>query len=54
MCVLLFNLRHVIHIPSFLIVNLLCIGGHFISMTFIHAKTMYRSPYLLDVSQSYL
>ena len=32
MCILLFNLRHVIHIPFFRIVNLLCFGGHFSSM----------------------
>ena len=52
-CVLLFNLRHVIHISSFGIVKLLCCEGHFSSITFIDAKTKYRSPYLLDVSQAY-
>ena len=51
---LLFNLRHVIQIPSFRIVNLLCCGGHLGSTTFIDAKTKYRSPYLLDFSQPYL
>ena len=35
-------------------VNLLCCRGHFSSITFIDAKTKYRSPYLLDVSQPYL
>ena len=53
-CVLLFNLRHVIHIPSFGIVNLLCCGGPFSSMTFTDAKIKYRSPYLLEVFQPYL
>ena len=53
-CIFLFNSRHVTHIPSFCIVNLLCCGGHFSSITFIDAKTKYRSPYLLDVSQPYL
>ena len=53
-CVLLFNLRHVIHIHSFRIVNLLCSGGRFSSIIFIDAKPKYRSPYLLNVSQSYL
>ena len=41
---LLFNLRHVIQIPSFRIVNLLCCGGHLGSTTFTDAKTKYRSP----------
>ena len=49
--VLLFNLRHVIYIPSFRIVNLLCCGDHFSNVTFVDAKTKYRSPCLLDVSQ---
>ena len=53
-CVLLFNLRHVIDIPSFRIVNLLRCGGHFSSIAFTDAKTKYRSPYLLNVSQPYL
>ena len=53
-CVLLFNLRHVIHIPYFRIVNLLRCGGHFNSITFTDGKTKNRSPYLLDVSQPYL
>ena len=52
--VFLFNLRHVIHIPSFRIVNLLCCGDHFRSIAFIDANTNYRNPYLLDVSQPYL
>ena len=47
---LLFNLRHVIHIPSFCMVNLLCWGGHFSYITFIDVKTKYRGPYLLDNS----
>ena len=53
-CVLPFNLRHLIHIPSVRIVNLLCSGGHFSNTTFIDAKTKFRSAYLLDVSQPYL
>ena len=32
---LLFNLRHVIHIPSFRIVNLLCCSGNFSNITLI-------------------
>ena len=44
--VLLFNSRHVIHIPYLRIVNLLCCGGHFSNITFIDAKIKYRSPYL--------
>ena len=40
--VLVFNLRHVIQILSFRIVNLLCCGGHFSKITFIDAKTRYR------------
>ena len=51
---LLFNLRLVIQISSFRMVNLLCSGGHFSNITFINAKTKYESPYLLDVSQPYL
>ena len=54
MCVLLLNLIHVIHIPSFRIVNLLSFGGHFSNMTFIDAKSKYKSPYLLNISQPYL
>ena len=50
----LFNLRHVICIPSFRMVNLLCCGGHFSNITLIDAKTKFRSPYLLDVSEPYL
>ena len=41
-CVLLFNLRHVIHIPSYRIANLQCCGNHFSSTTFIDAKTKYK------------
>ena len=44
---ILFNSRHVIHIPSFRIVNLLCYGGQFGNITFINAKTKYRTLYLL-------
>ena len=44
--VLLFNSRHVIHITSFRIVNLLCCGGHFSNITLIDAKAKYISPYL--------
>ena len=44
------GLRHVIHFPSFCIVNLLCCGSHFLNITFIDAKTICRSPYLLDFS----
>ena len=51
---LLFNLRLVIQISSFRMVNLLCSGGHFSNITFINAKTKYESSYLLDVSQPYL
>ena len=42
------------YIPLFPIVNLLCFGGYFSSITFIDAKTKYRSPYFLDTSQPYL
>ena len=35
-------------------VSPLCCGGYFSNITFIDVKTKYRSPYLLDVSQSYL
>ena len=48
--VLLYNLRHVIHIPYFRIANLLNIGGHFINTTFIDTKNKCRSPYPLDFS----
>ena len=41
-CVLLFNLRHVIHIPSFRIATLQCCGNCFSSTTFIDAKTKYK------------
>ena len=34
--------------------RLLCCGGHSSSVAFIDAKTNYRSPYLLNVSQPYL
>ena len=44
----LFNLRHVIHIPSFRIVNLLCCGDHFSNITFTDAKTKCRSHYHLN------
>ena len=44
----------IIQIPYFRIVNLLCCEGHFSSVTFIDAKTKYRSSFLLDVSQPYL
>ena len=53
MC-LLFILEHVIHIPTFRIVNLLCCEGYFSSITFINAKTKYRSPDFFDLSQRYL
>ena len=47
--------KNVIHILSFCMVNLLlCCGGHFSNITFIDAKTKYRSPYHFDVSQPYL
>ena len=46
----LFNLRHVIHIPSFCVVKLLCCWGHFSNITFINAKTKHRSLYLWGVS----
>ena len=46
--VLLFNLRHVIHIPSFCIFKLPRCGNHFSIITFIDAKNKYRSPYLLE------
>ena len=49
-----FNLRQVIHIPSFCMANLLCWGDHFRNMTSIDAKNKYRSSYLLDVSWHYL
>ena len=54
MYVLLFNLRHVIHILSFRMVNLLCYGSHFSNITIFAAKTKNRSPYLLEVLQPYL
>ena len=43
-----YSSRHVIHIPSFRIVNLLCCGGHFSNITLIDAKAKYRSPYLFQ------
>ena len=52
--VLLFNLRHAIHIPSFVIVNLLCCIGHLSNVTSINAKTKYRSPYRLDAFYTYV
>ena len=33
---------------------LLCCGGHFSNITFIDAKTKYRSRYFLDISYPYL
>ena len=39
--VLLFNSRHVIPIPSFRIVNLLCCGSYFSNTTFIDGKAKY-------------
>ena len=36
---LLFSLRHVIHNPSFRMVNLQCCGDHFSNILFIDAKT---------------
>ena len=54
MYALLFNLRHVIHILSVRVVNLLCQGGHFSNITCIDAETKYRSLYLLEGSQLYL
>ena len=53
MCVLLFNLRHVIQIPSFRIVNLLCCGGHFSSIAVIELR-LSTEVLVLDVSQPYL
>lgn len=50
MYVLLFNLRHLIHIPSFRIINLLCCRGPFTNVPFNDVKTKFISPYLLDVS----
>ena len=44
--VLLFNSRHVIHIPSFRIVSLLCCECHFSNITFTDDKTKYGSPYV--------
>ena len=44
--IFLFNLRHLIHIPGFRIVNLLSCGGHVSNTTFIGSKTKYRSPYI--------
>ena len=37
---------HVIDIPSFRIVNLLCCEGHFSNITLSDAKAKYISPYL--------
>ena len=45
MYVLLFNLRPVIHIPSFRMVSLLCCGGHFSNITFIDIKTTLGRPH---------
>ena len=36
---MLFNSRHVIHIPSFCIVKLLCCEGHFSNITLIDANS---------------
>ena len=41
---LAFQLRHVIHIPSFIIVCLLCREHYFSDITYIDDKTKYRSP----------
>ena len=51
---ILFNLRQVIHIFTFPIVNLLCRGYLFSNVAFIDAAIKYRSPYILDVSWPYL
>ena len=51
MC-LVIQLSHLIHIPSFPIAKVLYHTRHFGSTILIDAKTKYRSPYLLDVSQS--
>ena len=40
-----YSSRHLIHIPSFRIVNLQCCGGHFSNITLNDAKARYRSPY---------
>ena len=40
----LFNSRHVVHIPSFRIVNLLCCGVTFSDITLVDDKAKYRSP----------
>ena len=52
--VLLLNLRLVIHISSFCIVNLLCCGRFFITLTFVDIKTKYRSRYLWDIFWPYV
>ena len=49
-----YSIQDVIHILSFRKVNLLCCGSHFDDITFIDAKTKYRSPYLLEGFQPYL
>ena len=50
--VLLFNSKHVLHIPSLRIANLMYCRSHFSNITFIDAKTKYRRPYLLDISHT--
>ena len=51
---LVIQFKKVNHIHPVRMVNLLCYRGNFINMTFIDAKTKYRTPYLLDVSDPYL
>ena len=41
-----YSSRHVIHIPSFRFVNLLCCRGHFSNIRLTDAKVKYISPYL--------
>ena len=48
--VLLFNLRHVIHIPSFHIVNQLCYEVNFSNITFTYPNAKNRNPYSLEFS----
>ena len=49
-----YSIQFVIHIPTFRIVNLLCFGGYFSTMTILGVMNKYRSPYPLDVSFPYL